>query len=92
MKKVDWSKEKSRWLKEIRGVSFEEIKIAIDSSKLIEEIDHPNQKKYPNQKMYVVNFENYIYLVPFVEDREKIFFKTIIPSKKATKKYLQKGV
>lgn len=92
MKKVDWSKEKSRWLKETRGVSFEEMKVAIDSGKLIEEIDHPNQKRYPNQRMYVVNFREYIHLVPFVEDEKKIFLKTIIPSRKATKKYLQKGV
>lgn len=92
MKKVDWSKEKNRWLKETRGVSFEEMKVAIDSGKLIEEIDHPNQKRYPNQRMYVVNFREYIHLVPFVEDEKKIFLKTIIPSRKATKKYLQKGV
>ncbi|OIO71416.1 MAG: hypothetical protein AUJ56_04235 [Zetaproteobacteria bacterium CG1_02_49_23] len=50
---------------------------------------HPNTLKYPNQKMFVVSIEGYAYLVPFIENESEIFLKTIIPSRKATKKYLE---
>lgn len=52
---------------------------------------HPNQEKYPDQKIYVIEFEDYAYLVPFVEEDDVIFLKTIIPSRKATNKYLKRG-
>ena len=55
---------------------------------LLDTIEHPNADKYSNQKIFIVNIENYIYLVPFVESEESIFLKTIIPSRKMTKKYL----
>jgi hypothetical protein len=52
-------------------------------------LEHPNQKKYQGQKIFVVQVENYVYLVPFVETESEIFLKTIIPSRKATRKYLK---
>jgi len=55
---------------------------------LLDTIVHPNRKKYPNQKVFIVNVEDYAYLVPFVETEEYIYLKTIIPSRKMTKKYL----
>lgn len=91
MKYYDWNREKNKLLKIERDVSFEEVYIAIESGGLLEILKHPNQKKYPSQKMFVVSINNYVYLVPFVEDEEKVFLKTIIPSRKATKKYLIKG-
>ena len=51
-------------------------------------IDHPNQKKYPGQRVFVVKVDDYAVMVPFVESKERIFLKTIIPSRKMTKKYL----
>ena len=33
--------------------------------------------------------ENYVYLVPYVEKNDEIFLKTIIPSRKATNKYVR---
>lgn len=87
----DWNEEKNRILKKERNISFEEIKVAIDSGKVLDVFDHPNQKRYPNQKVMVVEIENYAYLVPYVSDKEKIFLKTIIPSRKATKKYLRRA-
>ncbi|MBI5207880.1 MAG: hypothetical protein HY934_08825 [Candidatus Firestonebacteria bacterium] len=58
---------------------------------VLDAVPHPKQNKYPNQKMFVINIDNYAYLVPFIEDEETIFLKTIIPSRKATKKwYCQK--
>lgn len=87
-KHFDWSQDKNEILKLERGVSFQDVMTAIDEGRLLDDIVHTNQNKYPNQKMYIVNIENYIYLVPYVEDSIKIFFKTIIPSRKATKDYL----
>lgn len=90
MKYVDWDERKNSTLKKERGVSFEEVIIAINEGRLITILEHKNKKKYPNQKIFVVNIDNYAYLVSFVEDEEKVFLKTIIPSRKATKKYIIK--
>lgn len=84
----DWNEEKNQKLKEERGVSFEEILTAIDEDGLLDVIEHPNRKRYRGQKIMVVRLGEYIYLVPFVKDPDKIFLKTIIPSRRATKKYL----
>ncbi len=84
MNLFDWSDEKNLKLKQERGVSFEEVVFAIESGGLIDVIPHPNQRKYSNQSIYVVNIGNYIYLVPFVrEETSTRFLKTIIPSRKA---------
>jgi uncharacterized DUF497 family protein len=89
MKYFDWDEAKNDILKKERNISFEIIVIQIVVGKLLDVLEHPNQKKYKNQKLFVVEYEGYVYLVPFVEDEEKIFLKTIIPSRKATKKYLE---
>jgi uncharacterized DUF497 family protein len=88
VKYIDWDEGKNKILKNERGVSFEEVIIAINEGRLITILEHKNKKKYSNQKILVVNIDNYAYLVPFVEDEEKVFLKTIIPSRKATKKYI----
>jgi hypothetical protein len=61
----------------------------IEIGYLLDVLEHPNKEKYDDQKIFVVEYENYVYLVPFVEDDEKVFLKKIIPSRKATKKYLE---
>ena len=91
MKYFDWDENKSAKLRAKRRIGIEDIQQAIEGGKLLDTIDHPNKKKYPNQKMFVIEIYNYIYLVPFVEDEEKIFLKTIFPSRKATRKYLTGG-
>lgn len=91
VKYFDWNIVKNELIKTERDISFEEVCIAIESGELLDIIIHPNKDKYPNQKIFVVNINNYVYLVPFVEDEKKIFLKTIIPSRKATRKYLIKG-
>ena len=88
MKYFDWNDEKNEILRKVRGVSFEQVELAIASGDLIDIIRHQNPAKYPNQKVFLVKIDNYIYSVPYVEDEEKIFFKTIIPNRKATKKYI----
>jgi uncharacterized DUF497 family protein len=87
MKTFNWSSSKNESLKLERNISFEAIILAISSS-LLDIIEHPNQDCYPNQRIFIVKINNYVWLVPFVEDKEQIFLKTIIPSRKATKKYL----
>ena len=88
MKYYDWNDEKNELLKKLRGVSFEQVVLAIVSGDLIDRVKHPNPEKYPNQRVFLVKIEDYIYSVPYVEDDEKMFLKTIIPNSKATKKYL----
>ncbi|MBM3283214.1 BrnT family toxin [Candidatus Gottesmanbacteria bacterium] len=88
MKYSDWDENKNQQLKTERDISFEDFLVAIDSNQLLDIIEHPNKKKYRNQKIMIININQYVYLVPFVEDEEKIFLKTIIPSRRATEKYL----
>ncbi|MBE9568611.1 MAG: BrnT family toxin [Proteobacteria bacterium] len=87
MKVYSWNPEKNDLLQKERGVSFEEIVLNIQLGNEVEIYDHPNARKYPNQKISVVLIEDYAYLVPYVEDKDQIFLKTIIPSRKATKQY-----
>ncbi|HMS01254.1 MAG TPA: BrnT family toxin [Anaerolineales bacterium] len=89
MKYFSWNAEKNETLKTERGLSFEEIVFYIDSGFLLDVLEHPNQDKYKGQKIFVVQMEEYVYLVPFVESDNEIFLKTIIPSRKATRKYLK---
>jgi hypothetical protein len=90
VKYFDWNKEKNELLKSEREVSFEEIVEAINTGNILDEFDHPNQKKYPAQKVYVIEIRGYVYFVPYVEDEEKKFLKTIYPNRDLTKKYLKK--
>jgi uncharacterized DUF497 family protein len=84
----DWDSKKNEALITTRGVSFEEVISAIENGDLLDIIEHPNQKKYGHQKIYVVELNGYVYLVPFVQDKNVIFLKTIIPNRKAQRKYL----
>ena len=89
MKLFNWDRAKNEWLIENRAICFEDILFYIDKGFLLDDIIHPNQEKYSSQRMLVVNIEDYIYLVPYVETKAEIFLKTIIPSRMATKKYLE---
>jgi len=89
MKYFSWNEEKNELLQTQRDVSFEDIVLYIEKGFLLDVLEHPNPEKYPGQKIFVVQVEEYVYLVPFVEDEKEIFLKTIIPSRKATKRYLR---
>ena len=91
MKPFRWSAEKNELLKLSRGVSFESIVVAVESDGLLDIVEHPNAAKYPNQRVLVVSFDGYVYLAPFVEEADYFFLKTVIPSRKATRDYLQQG-
>ena len=84
-----WDKEKNEQLKENRGVCFEQVVILMERGDVLDIVEHPNQEKFPGQKIAMVRIDDYVYLVPYVEDHEEIFLKTIIPSRKATNKYVR---
>lgn len=88
MKIYEWDEDKNVKLKFERGVSFDTVLIALESGKLLATIVHPNKKRYPEQRIYVVEIDSYAYMIPFVETEDKCFLKTIIPSRKMTKHFL----
>ena len=90
MKLMNWSADKNRKLIEEREISFENNVFALQSGCLLDDVEHPNNNKYPHQRMFIVEIDDYVYLVPYIENDEEIFLKTIVPSRKATKQYLGK--
>ncbi len=88
MKIFRWNVEKNEVLARERGITFEEVVQKIEAGATIIETDHPNKEKYPHQKILIIDVEGYAYLVPCVIAGDEYFLKTIIPSRKATKKYL----
>ena len=90
MKPFRWDPENNDQLKQARGVSFEQIAVAVETGNLLQIAPHQNPAKYPRQKIMIVEVDNYAYLVPFVENDDHFFLKTIIPSRKATRDYIAK--
>ena len=88
MKYLNWDPDKNEILKRERGISFEEIAYLIESDQVIGIEENPG---YSNQKMYVLEIDNYAIIVPYVENNDDIFLKTAFPSRKYTKKYGLKG-
>lgn len=88
MKSINWNAEKNQQLINSRGISFEDVVYYLQQGTLVDDVEHPNSGKYSNQRVFVLNIDEYIYLVPYIEDSNEIFLKTIIPSRKATKQYL----
>jgi len=88
MKNIRWDEQKNEWLKQNRGLGFERVAVLIEQGQVLEVMDHPDPNKYPKQKMAIVEIDGYACLVPYMDDGEDVFLKTIIPSRKATKKYL----
>jgi hypothetical protein len=87
----DWNNDKNDWLKANRGVCFEQVVILFEREDVLDLLEHPNQDAYPGQMIAVVRINEYAYLVPFIKEGDKIFLKTIIPSRKATSKYKEIG-
>ncbi len=85
--KYDWDPEKNEWLKKERKISFEEIIFHLSKGHVLRTADHPDKVNYPDQKIYFVIVEDYVYLVPHVIEKDYTFLKTIIPSRKATKMF-----
>ena len=88
MKAINWNSTKNHQLIAERGISFEDVVYYLQQGDLLDDIEHPNGEKYPHQRIFVINIDGYVYLVPYIENRKEIFLKTVIPSRKATKLYL----
>ena len=88
-KTIRYSLEKNEILKSTRDISFEDVILALENGYLLDDVEHPNKEKYPNQNIFIIliKIKDYIYLVPYIEDNKSIFLKTIIPSRKMNKKY-----
>lgn len=89
MKVFRWDNEKNEKLKKSRGVCFEQVVLLMEKEDVFDTIEHSNQDKYPGQKVAIVKIEDYVYLIPYVQEKDEIFLKTIIPSRKATNKYVR---
>ncbi len=84
-----WKEEKNNWLKANRNISFEDVELAILENRVLDILEHHNKERYPDQKLLIVEINNYAYVVPYIEKGEDIFLITIFPSRKFTKKYLR---
>ena len=82
-KSLMYSYEKNELLKKERGIGFEDVILSLENGDLLDDISHPNQDIF----IIFIKIKDYVYLVPYVETEDEIFFKTIIPSRKMNKKY-----
>jgi hypothetical protein len=87
-KRITWNPAKNEQLKRERGIAFETIAYYLEQGRVLAVTAHHNPDQYPNQRLFVFQINDYIYLVPFVESDTEIFLKTIIPSRKATRAWL----
>jgi uncharacterized DUF497 family protein len=92
LKYFTWDPRKNEKLKAERGVSFDEIVMRIERGEVLDILEHADQEKYEGQRIFVIRIEEYGHLVPFLENEEQVVLKTIIPSRKATKKHLRTEV
>jgi hypothetical protein len=88
MRQISWNPEKNAQLKAERNISFEDVLTAFAQDKILDDIEHPNQEKYAHQSVFIIEIKGYAYVVPYIESDGEVFLKTIIPSRKMTKKYL----
>lgn len=88
-KTIRYSLGKNEILKKERDISFEDVILSIENGFLLDDIEHSNKEKYENQNIFIilVEIKNYVYLVPYVEEEDYIFLKTIIPSRQMNKEY-----
>jgi len=91
VRRFRWNPDKNEALKAERGISFERIVLAIEDGDVLDVLRHPNEGRYPSQRILVVAVEGYACLVPCVEEPDGYFLKTVIPSRKATREYLSRG-
>ena len=87
MKRFSWNREKNEQLKKSRSIAFEDVVFHIQQGDLLDVLEHPDPKRFGRQQIFIIRVDAYVYMVPFVESEEEIFLKTIIPSRKMTKKY-----
>ena len=88
MKSINWKSNKNQQLIEERSISFEDVVFYLLQGEVLDDIEHPDPDKYANQRIFVLNIDDCIHLVPYVESKTEIFLKTVVPSRKTTKAYL----
>lgn len=78
-------------LKQQRNISFEQIVLSMENKQIVDVLEHPNQIKYKGQIIILVEYDNYIYVVPAAisDSGEECHLKTIYPSRKYTDLYLR---
>ncbi len=91
VKTFRWNAQRNAASQAERDIGFEQVVVAVEAGGLIDVVSHPNPAKYPNQRVMVVAWDGYAYLVPFVEEADHYFLKTVIPSRKATRDFLNNG-
>ena len=77
--------DKNAWLIRERGISFEQILALIENGNLIQVREHHDRERYPNQLLYEVDVDGYIYIVPVVREHRTLLLKKIFPSRTATR-------
>ena len=88
MRIYNWNSDKNQELILDRNIYFEAAVFYIENGELLDGIAHPNKSDYPHQRIFILQIKDYVYLVPYVDTGEEIFLKTIIPSRKFTRKHL----
>ena len=83
-----WNNEKNRELTRKHGFGFERIVVALSEGHLLDDLQHPNTRRYGHQRQLIVLIEGYAYVVPYVETKDEVFLKTFFPSRKMTRHYL----
>ena len=89
--RFDWDSEKNEWLRKERNISFEDIALLLAAGKLWKTADHPNPEKYPNQRVFLIPIDGYIFFVPFVTENDTIFLKTAFPPPKSNERLLNRN-
>nr|VFJ47251.1 MAG: Ribonuclease toxin, BrnT, of type II toxin-antitoxin system [Candidatus Kentron sp. FW]VFJ49256.1 MAG: Ribonuclease toxin, BrnT, of type II toxin-antitoxin system [Candidatus Kentron sp. FW] len=84
-----WDNDKNVLWKQTRGITFEQVVMHIENGDVLDVMVHPNKTKCPNQQILIVDINDYIYAVPFIEEGQEYLLKTIVPSRKLTKQYLR---
>ncbi len=75
-------------MKKTRNTSFEDVLYYLERGEILDIVENPNQEKYPKQRCFILEIDSYVYYVPFIEEEDTVFLKTIIPSRKYTRKYI----
>lgn len=88
MPSYTWNTEKNLTLVQTRGVGFEDVLVELLADRVLDDRRHPNRQRYPNQRLFIVSIRKYAYLVPYVQEGNTLFLKTVIPSRRETRRYL----
>ena len=86
---IRWDPKKNEKLRLERSIGFEDVVIAIEDGRILGVLKNPKQDKYPNQRFFIVEINNYAYVVPFEIRGDIIWLITVYPSRKYTKIYLR---